>query len=81
MLYAAEGKISNTHEIAEKINTSQTLQRSDAEIYHINPVKPSVLFVGHRHTVKTLIRRRKTRRLIRVSTVCLQNVLLKFDYK
>ena len=33
--------------------------------------KPSVLFVGHRQTVKTQIRRRRMRRLIRISTICL----------
>ena len=42
----------------------------------VNPYKPSVLFVGHRKTVKTQIR---SHHLIRVSTVCLQNDLLKFE--
>ena len=46
-----------------------------------NPYKPSVLFMGRRQTVQTLIRRHVLRRLIRVSTVCLQNVQLKFEYK
>ena len=41
---------------------------------NIYPFKPSGLFVGHRQTVQTRIRRRKSRRLIKVSTVCLQNV-------
>ena len=41
----------------------------------------SVFFVGHRHTVHTQIRRHRTWRLIRISTVCLQNVILKFIYK
>ena len=41
---------------------------------YLNPYKPIVLLVGHRQTVQTQIRRRRTRRLIRVSTVCLQNV-------
>ena len=36
--------------------------------------KPRVLFVGHKETVQTQTRRRRTRRLIRVSTICLQNV-------
>ena len=40
----------------------------------LNPYKPSVLFVRHRQTVQTQIRRRNTLRLLRVSTVCLQNV-------
>ena len=35
----------------------------------LSPNKPCVLLVGHRQTVQTLIRRRNTRRLIRVSTV------------
>ena len=48
-------------------------------IRFINPFSPSVLFVGHEQTVQTQIRRRKTRGLIRVSTVSLQNVLTKVD--
>ena len=50
-----------------------------------NPYKHSVLFVGHRQTVHTQLRRRRmrclirTRRLIKVSTDCLQNVLLEFE--
>ena len=39
--------------------------------------KPGILFVGHRQTVLTQIRRRKLRRLIRVSTDCLQKRLSK----
>ena len=45
----------------------------------IYPFKPSVLFVGHRQTVQTQIRRRKMRRLIRAFTVYSQNVLLKVE--
>ena len=37
------------------------------------------LFVGHGQTVQNQIRRRKTRRLIRFSTVCLQKFLLKSE--
>ena len=37
------------------------------------------IFVGYRQTVQNRITRRKTRCLTRFSTVCLQNVLLKFD--
>ena len=48
-------------------------QNMDAD-EHSN-IKPSVLFVGHMQTVDTQTRRRTMRRLIRVSTVCLQNVL------
>ena len=40
---------------------------------HVNPFKPSVLFVGYRQTVPNQIRRSKMWRLIRFSTVCLQN--------
>ena len=48
-------------------------------VCRLNPYKPSILFVGHRQTVETQIRRHITWHLIRVSTVCLQNVLLKFE--
>ena len=44
----------------------------------VNQFKPSVLFVGHRQTGDTQSRRR-TRCMIRVSNVCLQNVLSKFE--
>ena len=44
----------------------------------LNPYKLSVLFVGQRQTLQTQIRRQRMRRLIRVSSVCLQNVLPKF---
>ena len=38
-----------------------------------NPYKPRVLYtVGHRQTVQTQIRRRRARRLIIVSTICLR---------
>ena len=48
--------------------------------YHfINPYKPGVNFVRHRQIMQTQIGRRIMWRLIRVSTVCLQNVLFKFD--
>ena len=45
----------------------------------LNPFKSSVFFVGDMQTVQIQIRRRNTRRLIRVSTVCLHNVLLNFE--
>ena len=32
--------------------------------------KPGVPFLGHRQTVQTQIRRRRTQRLIRVFTIC-----------
>ena len=46
--------------------------------YAINPYKPTSLasfFVGHWQTVQN-----KIRRLIRFSTVCLQEIILKFEY-
>ena len=45
---------------------------------------PCVLFVGHKQKVHTQIRRRVhafTRRLIRVFTVCLHNILLEIERK
>ena len=46
-----------------------------------NPYKTSVLFVGHRQIVQAEIRRHRLQCLIRLSTVCLQDVLLKFEYE
>ena len=43
----------------------------------INPYMTSALFVGHRQTLHTMIRRRRARRLIRVSIVCLHSILFK----
>ena len=45
----------------------------------INPYKPSILFVGQRQTMQTQIRRYRMLRLIRVSTLCHQNVLSHFE--
>ena len=50
-------------------------------LQHINSYKPSILFVGHRQTGQAQIRHRIKQCLIRVFTVCLQNVLLKFGKK
>ena len=47
----------------------------------INPHKPNVLFVGHSQTVQTLARCSILWHLIRVSTVCFWNGLLKFEKK
>ena len=44
-------------------------------------LQSSVHFVGHRQAEQAQNRRRRTQCLIRVSTVCLQNVLLKFESK
>ena len=57
----------------------QHFPQSSVYVTLFNPYKPSVLFMGHRETEKTQIRRRRTRRLIRVSTVYLQNILLKIE--
>ena len=43
------------------------------------PYKPNVTLEGQRQTVQSQIRRRKSRCLIRVSTVCSQIVLSKFE--
>ena len=53
--------------------------RNVKEIPAFVPINLTVLFVGHRQTVQIQIRRRRMRRLVRVSTVCLQNVLLKME--
>ena len=57
---------------SSKTTEMLTGENIDADL---NPFKPSVLFVGHRQTVHTQIRRHRTRRLIKVSTVCLQTIL------
>ena len=65
-----------THAQARENLCNSPLQNMDTnEHSNINQFKPSVLFVGHMQTVDTQTRRRTMRRLIRVSTVCLQNVL------
>ena len=46
-------------------------------IRSINPYKPKVIGVRHMQTVQAQIRRHSTHRLTRVSTVSLQNVLLR----
>ena len=47
-----------------------------AELTHISLAS---FFVGHKQTVETKTRRRITRCLIRVSTVCLQDFISKFE--
>ena len=47
----------------------------------VNPYTSSVLFVGYKETVQTQIRRHRTWRLIRISTVCLENYKVKFEWK
>ena len=46
---------------------------------HVNPFKPSILFMGHWQTVENQIRCHRTQHLIRLSSICLQKVLLKFE--
>ena len=45
-------------------------------LYSFNPYEPSVPFLGHRQTVQTQIR---TRRLIRVFTVCQQESIFEIE--
>ena len=56
-----------------------SLQVQINKILELNPYKPSVLYMGHRKTVQTQIRRRRMERLIRVSTVCSHKGLLEFE--
>ena len=70
-----------THAQARKNLCNSPSQNMDADEHsNINQFKPSVLFVGHTcmQTVDIQTRRCTIRRLIRVSTVCLQNVLSTF---
>ena len=50
-----------------------------AQWYSVSPYKPCVLFMGRRLTVQIQIRHRIMRCLIWNFTVCLQNILLKFE--
>ena len=47
------------------------------EVRLFDPYKSGILFMGHRQTAQTQARHCIKRRLIRISTFCLQNVLLK----
>ena len=67
--------------IPNKTSSPEDFKPTTFDSMCCNPFKPSVLFVGHRQTVETQTRRRRTQCLIRVSTVCLQNVLSKFEQK
>ena len=46
-----------------------------------NPFMPSVPILGHRQTIQSQIRHRRTQRLIRVYTVCIQEFLYKIHQK
>ena len=45
----------------------------------IHGTYPIVFFMGHKQSVQNQIRRHRRQRLIRFYTLCLQNVLLKFQ--
>ena len=61
---------------AWKIPSMQRVKRP----YHLfNQYKPSLLFMGHWQTVQNLIRCHRMRCLIMFLTVCLQNILLRFE--
>ena len=66
-------------QVRENLCNSPSQNMDADEHSNINQFKPSVLFVGHVQTVESQTRRRTMRRLIRVSTACLQNVLLQFE--
>ena len=66
-------------QVRENLCNSPSQNMDADEHSNINQFKPSVLFVGHVQTVDTQTRRRTMRRLIRVSTVCFQNVLSQFE--
>ena len=56
-------------------NVYETTIKSSEQRKNVNPYKPSIPFVGHSQTVQTKITYHIMRRLIRISAVCLQNVL------
>ena len=60
----------------DKVATSSIVK---TKLYLFNPYKPSVLLLGHRQMVQNQIRCHRTLRLIRFSSICLQNILLKFE--
>ena len=74
----------DSHEISSLVFLRKVLQNMSSVVFMIsalmvNPYKPCILFVGHRQTVQTKIRCHQMPLLIKVSNVCLQNVLLKFE--
>ena len=72
--------VSTTEPFSTKWQSKATEKRENqTKLPFISPYKPRILFVGRRQIMQTQTRRRRTRRLIRVSTVFLQNVLLKFE--
>ena len=66
--------------ISEQDHISSTIPVYIAIKNHINPYKPSVLFVEQWQTVQTKIGRRRTRRLIRISTICLHRLQTELKY-
>ena len=70
------GKVTNSQfEITNESKEVSPFRAGGHKAYY-----PSVHFMGHRQTVKKQIRRRKTRRLIRLITVCFQNILLQVEW-
>ena len=68
------------HSTTEPLRTKHNELTTCLKNKLLNPYKSSVLqFEGHRQTLQTKISRHRTRRLNRVSTVCLQNALSKFE--
>ena len=66
-------------QVRENLCNSPSQNMDEDEHSNINQFNPSVLFVGHVQTMDTQTRRRTMRRLIRISTVCLLNVLSQFE--
>ena len=58
-----------------------TLMHDNRMDFSLRYLLTHISLVGHRQTAQTQIRCQITWRLIRVSTVCLRNVLLKFNEK
>ena len=69
------------HHEEEAQNTDRRMTERTQLEKALTHISLACFFVGHRQTVQTQTRRRKTQHLIMVSTVCLQNVLLKFEGK
>ena len=64
---------------ASEPNYLQRLLAVTTKKLPVNTYKPSVFFVGHMQTVQNQIRCHRMQRLIRLSTVCLQNFPLKME--
>ena len=62
------------------ISGSYVIVDSVLVVTPISPYKTSLFFVVHRQTVQIQIRCNRMQGLMKFSTVCLQNVQLKFEY-